>query len=212
MGPIRAAIFDLDGTLVDSLPATMEAFNDVVAPFLGTRLTAREVHGVALPNHRKILGNFLPADRVEEGLLKLRTAMLEQAPTVPIFPGIPDLLDQIRARGCAIAVATLRDPESASVILATTGLQAWVDHLSCGDVNQPGPAGNALSPESLQRIAGELGVAPGEVAFVGDSTADLEAGRKAGMRTAGVAWGYQRREDIWQSSPDFFFEPLVATL
>src|SRR6476646_3331861 len=65
---IRAAIFDLDGTLVDSLPATVDAFNAVVAPFLGTRLTAKEVRGVAGPNYRKILGNFLPADRVDAGL------------------------------------------------------------------------------------------------------------------------------------------------
>src|SRR3954471_18463063 len=120
MVPIRAAIFDLDGTLVDSLPSTMAAFNIVVAPFLGTKLTAREVHGVAGPNHRKILSNFLPSDRIDEGLAKLQVALLAHAPTVQAFPGILDLLHDVKARGCAVAVATLRDPDSAQVILATT--------------------------------------------------------------------------------------------
>lgn len=210
MVPIRAAIFDLDGTLVDSLPATMEAFNIVVAPFLGTRLTAREVHGVAGPNHRKILSNFLPADRLDEGLHKLRAALLAHAPMVPAFPGIVELLHDVKSRGCAIAIATLRDSDSANVILATTGLSGVVDHLSCGDVNVPGPGGHAVDPTSLVRIAEELRITTDQAAFIGDSSADLEAGRKAGMRTAAVSWGYQRREDLRQSGPDFLFDPHIA--
>src|SRR5207249_747722 len=99
MPPIRAAIFDLDGTLVDSLPATVDAFNVVVQPYLGTRLTAKEVRGVAGPNYRKILGNFLPAERVDTGMKDLLREVLAAAARVAIFPGVPKLLDDLTARG-----------------------------------------------------------------------------------------------------------------
>jgi pyrophosphatase PpaX len=207
MTNIRATIFDLDGTLVDSLPATMEAFNMVVAPFLGTRLTAREVHGVAGPNHRKILGNFLPGDRLDEGLLRLRVALLAHAPTVGAFPGILDLLGEIRAKGSAVVIATLRDPDSSNVIMASTGLGDAIDGISCSDVNAAGAGGSAIDPNALLRIVSELGIPAAEAAFVGDSAADVEAGRKAGLRTVGVSWGYQRREDLRASQPDFLLDP-----
>jgi HAD superfamily hydrolase (TIGR01509 family) len=212
MNPIRAAIFDFDGTLVDSLPATVEAFNAVVAPFLGTRLTVKEVRGVTGPNHRKILSNFLPADRVDEGMEKLRVELLSQAEGVRAYPGVADMITDLRARGCALALATLRDPESTNRILEVAGLSGLFHLVICGDVIKPGPGGNAIAAPSLLKIAEELLVTPEQATFIGDSTADLEAGRKAGMRTAAVSWGYQRREDLTMAGPDFLFEPLIATL
>src|SRR4029077_11237891 len=135
---------DFDGTLADSLPATVEAFNAVVAPFLGTRLTVKEVRGVTGPNHRKILKNFLPADRVDEGMEKLRIELLNQSEVVRPFPGIIDLISDLRGRGCALALATLRDPESTNRILEVTGLAGLFHLVICGDVTKPGPGGNAI--------------------------------------------------------------------
>ena|SRR5437763_1430529 len=207
MPPIRATIFDLDGTLVDSLPATVDAFNAVVAPFLGTRLTAKEVRGVAGPNYRKILGNFLPADRVESGHKQLLAEVLKKAGDVRVFPGIAPLLDDLQRRGCRLAIATLRDAESTSRILQATGLAARFESVMSGAEAQGKGTGYAVDPEALRALAGKLGTAIGQTAYVCDSTADVEAGRKAGLTTAAVCWGYQRREDLALSTPDYLFDP-----
>jgi phosphoglycolate phosphatase len=206
---IRAAIFDLDGTLVDSLPATVDAFNAVVAPFLGTRLTAKEVRGVHGPNYRKILGNFLPADRVDAGLKQLLGEVLKNAGRVAVFPGVPALLDDLLSRGCRLAVATLRDAESTARILEATGLKARFEHVLCGAEALGKGSGYAVDPAALQALVEKMACASDETAFVCDSAVDLETGRKAGLKTAAVAWGYQRREDLLVATPDFLFEPLT---
>ncbi len=212
MNPIRAAIFDLDGTLVDSLPATVDAFNVVVAPFLGTRLTAKEVRGVAGPNYRKILTNFLPADRVDGGLTTLHAEILKNIGSVAVFPGIGDLLGDLQRRGCRLGIATLRDTESANRILETTGLGAYFERVVAGGEAMGNGKGHAVDPEILAWLSSELGAGPEQTAYVCDSTVDIEAGRSAGLRTAAVAWGYQRKEDLALSAPDFLFDPLVSAI
>ena len=209
MQPIRAAIFDLDGTLVDSLPATVEAFNVVVMPFLGTRLTAKEVRIVGA-NYRKVLGNFLPPDKVESGLARLKQEFLAKVGDVRPFPGVPELLADLRGRGCKLAVATLRADEITRRILDSTGLAPSFDRVVSGDEALGSGGGFAVDPAILARISADLGVPVEHAAFVCDSAVDVEAGRKAGMRTAAVAWGYQRREDLTLAGPDFLFEPLIA--
>lgn len=209
MQPIRAALFDLDGTLVDSLPATVEAFNVVVSPFLGTRLTAKEVRIVGL-NYRKVLGNFLPPEKVDAGLERLLAEFVAKVGDVRPFAGVPDLLADLRRRGCKLVVATLRAEDITSRILESTGLTPSFDRVLCGAEAIGTGQGIAVDPAALVRVAGELGVPPEHAAFVCDSTVDLEAGRKAGMRTAAVAWGYQRREDLALSAPDFLFDALSA--
>lgn len=211
MSAIRAAIFDLDGTLVDSLPATIEAFNVVVMPFLGTRLTAKEVRIVG-PNYRKILGNFLPAERVDSGLATLSAEFLKRIPSVKVFPGVNDLLEDLARRGCRLAVATVRDQDTAFTILRETRLGAYFEQVYAGNVAHGDGAGLAVDPPALQRLAAELGCEPREAAFISDSVVDVEVGRKAGVRTAAVSWGYQRKEDLLLSEPDFLLEPLVSTL
>lgn len=211
MSAIRAAIFDLDGTLVDSLPATIDAFNVVVVPYLGTRLTAKEVRIVG-PNYRKVLGNFLPPDKVESGLGTLHQELAKRLDAITVFPGVVDLLADLRDRGCRLAVASVRDPDVVAQILGATGLIAWFDLVLSGDDARGDAKGGVVASPALQRLAADLGCAPAETAFVADSVADVDAARAAGLRTAAVAWGYQRREDLLLAAPDFLFEPLVSTL
>ena len=205
--PIRAAIFDLDGTLVDSLPATVDAFNVVVMPFLGTRLTAKEVRIVGA-NYRKVLGNFLPPDKVEAGLVRLQQEFLAKVGDVHPFPGVLALLADLKKRGCKLAVATLRDEEMTERILESTGLLPQFDRVICGKEALGTGPGFAVDPFALTLVSKELAVPVEHTAFVCDATVDVEAGRKAGMRTAAVSWGYQRREDLTLAGPDFLFDPL----
>lgn len=207
MQPIRAAIFDLDGTLVDSLPATVDAFNVVVSPFLGTRLTVKEVRIVGV-NYRKVLGNFLPADKVDAGLERLLAEFIAKVSEVRPFAGVPALLADLKSRGCKLAVATLRAEEITQQILDSSGLASSFDRVLCGPEAQGAGQGFAVDPVALTRVAGDLGIPVENAAFVCDSTVDVEAGRKAGMRTAAVSWGYQRREDLALSGPDFLFDPI----
>ena len=181
----------------------------MVSPFLGTRLTAKEVRIVGV-NYRKVLGNFLPPDKVDAGLDRLLAEFVAKVSDVRPFAGVPELLADLRRRGAKLAVATLREEEITARILESTGLASAFDRVLCGKEAIGAGQGFAVDPAALVRAVGDLGVPPDQSAFVCDSTVDLEAGRKAGMRIAAVAWGYQRREDLSLSAPDFLFETLGA--
>ncbi len=205
MEPIRAAVFDLDGTLVDTLPASVEAFNAVVVPFLGTRLTANEVRGLMGSSGEKALRNFLPPGMLGAGAHQLRAAFLTLVSTIRAFPGTPELLAEIARRGCRIGVATTHDRESVTRILESTQLGASVERVLCG-TEALGESSAGVDPAALGSLARELGGDPARVVYVCDSPEELEIGRKAGLRTAAVAWGYHRREELASQRPDFLFE------
>ena len=86
------------------------------------------------------------------------------------------------------------------------GFKAHFARVLCGEKAAGTASKGGLDPKALATMADDLGCAVDQVAYVGDSAADLEAGREAGMRIVAVSWGYQRKEDLMQIAPDYFFD------
>ncbi len=202
----RAVIFDLDGTLVDSLGDIASAMNEVL-----------ERHGFPshpLPAYRRFVGDGMerlvrralpPVDEetVARVLEDMRGTYARHAlRTTRPYPGVPDLLDRLAARGVPFAVLTNK-PHDAAVAMVRALLGRWrfaaVRGAVPGRPRKPDPAG-ALE------IARRLGVAPEGCLFVGDTPTDMATAGAAGMVPVGVLWGFRTEPELRGAGARFLLE------
>lgn len=193
-----AVIFDLDGTLVDSLPDIARAVNQALE---GVGLTPWPVEA-----YRPLVGWGLR--RLVESVLERQGADPERAgalteavvywyacqpvtDTVP-YPGIPELVGELRARGVPLAVLTNKRQAVAEGV---------VERLFGSDVfsvirgELPGLP-RKPDPRCAWEVATALGVEAAACWMVGDSAVDMELAARAGMRPVGVAWGFRGVEEL----------------
>jgi phosphoglycolate phosphatase len=188
--PVRLVVFDLDGTLVDSVADIASAANRMlarVAPH-GALLPLPPIRSFVGDGARELVARVLARAEVEApvdealGLFleAYRSGLLES--TRP-YPGVVEGLDALRDR--PLAVLTNKPGDMSREILAGLGLaDRFFRIYGGGDV-----PGRKPDPTGLRLILDEVGVPPGEALLVGDSPVDVRTGRNAGTRVAGVTYG-----------------------
>jgi pyrophosphatase PpaX len=180
--PRRAALFDLDGTLVDSMPFVVASFIHAVTPYRA-RPTEEEVlsrlGGPLETCLRNILGDASP-----DVFAGARARLMErqsgaEGGAFPPFDGAREALDALQARGVPLGIWTGRDRWSTERILKAQGLSGYFGSVVCGDdlgTHKP-------DPEGLLRAVRGLGSVPAQCVFLGDADVDIIGGRRAGVRT-----------------------------
>ena len=195
MRRVRAFLFDLDGTLVDSLADIGAAMNHALATL------GEPTHPLA--DYRRFVGEGVEvlAARAGPGLdSAARRAELIDAyqrryaehlfDETVVYPGVPELLALLRARAVPLGVLSNKPDAPTRVIceaLFPPGTFVCVQGQLPDVPVKPDPAA-ALA------LAAQLGVAPAEVAFVGDTAVDMRTAVAAGMHPVGVAWGFRPLE------------------
>jgi phosphoglycolate phosphatase len=116
------------------------------------------------------------------------------------YPGVQDGL---RALGGLKATATTKGTPTTRAVLEQFGLLPYFDHIQGTDGFPCKPA-----PDVLLRALGALGAKPEDCLFVGDSAADMEAGRRAGVTICAVRYGYGKPEDLLKWEPDYWISDL----
>ena len=201
---IKLAIFDLDGTLLDTLGdiagACNHALTECGCPTHEVGAYKRFV-GSGIMN---LFRRSLPEEqRTEEMVMKMRDAFVQyydahKDDTTRPYPGISDLLDSLTAKGIKLAVASNKYQEATEELVA----QYFRDYSFTSVLGQR--EGRPIKPDAgiiFEAMASCEGVRPDEVIYCGDSDVDMQTGINAGVRTVGVTWGFRSREELAAYSP-----------
>lgn len=193
---LRAVIYDLDGTLIDSREDLADSVNEMLGTMGLPQHADRIVWGFVGNGAERLVRRSLGPAHEERTAEALRLwhqiydrRLLEK--TVP-YPGIPELLKlPPRAR----AVLTNKPGRHARRILAGLGLASAFERVVGGDEMKPKP-----DPEGLLRLCSELDAQPSEALLVGDSPVDLATGAAAGVPVCAVTWGFGERAALTSAS------------
>jgi phosphoglycolate phosphatase/pyrophosphatase PpaX len=200
---LRGLIFDLDGTLADTIPICITAFQHTVEAHSGPSLSHEEVESLFGPTEEGMLQRVLP----EYSPLALETYLseyerLHTAFTVP-FPGVAALLDGLQRRAIRLAVVTGKGRRSAEITCRALGIRRYFSYLETGSPNGP------VKPAAIARVLRAWSLQPPDVAYVGDAPADIQAARSAGVVAVGAAWAPAASYSLLQAArPDFLFRAV----
>jgi pyrophosphatase PpaX len=204
MAAIQTVLFDLDGTLIDSIRLILDSYHHTLATHgLPPRTDDYWLRGVGTP-----LSVQFAEWRDDLGKLEAMVATYREYNVahhdrmVTVYPGVVAALEAIRAAGRRTGLVTSKNRQGALRGLTLVRLEAMMDVLVCADeVTNPKP-----HPEPVEKAVALLGADPGTTVYVGDSIHDMVSGRAAGVRTAAALWGPFGREHLELASPDYWLE------
>jgi phosphoglycolate phosphatase len=194
----RLALFDCDGTLVDSQHVICAAMEDCFAA-AGLEAPARErtrrVVGLSLVEAMRAMLPEADHERhvaLAEDYKRAFQAMRARGDVEePLFDGIAALIDALEADGWLLGVATGKSDRGLALCLESHGLSGRFVTLQTADRHPSKP-----HPSMIQTAMAEAGAAPGTTMMIGDTSYDMAMARTAGATAVGVAWGYHGEDEL----------------
>ena len=194
----KLALFDCDGTMVDSQSNICASMDQAFTK-----------HGLTPPNHhqtRRIVGlslqeavrQLLPdgedgliaeiTQSYKDGFFQLRQ---EGGVHEPLYEGLGELLDELEAGGWMLGVATGKSDRGLNHVMESHGLKERFVTLQTADRHPSKP-----HPAMVELAMAEAGAAKETTAMIGDTSFDMEMGVNAGVRSIGVDWGYHEADEL----------------
>lgn len=193
-------VFDVDGTLVDSARDICGAIQDVLAAYGRPGVTQdslRRYIGMHLLDMFLDLG--FEAQSIDPMIADYRRIYPERKHALTsVYPGVPEMLAALGGRK---TTATTKGTPMTRAILNQFGLLPHFDHVQGTDGFPAKP-----EPDVILTSIRALGARPEDCLLVGDAPADMEAGRRAGVRTCAVRYGYGNREEMARWTPDYWID------
>jgi pyrophosphatase PpaX len=198
---LTAILFDMDGTLADTIPVCIQAYQVTVQHFCGRTPEVAEIYAHFGPSEEGILEQFIPG-RLEE-TLPFFLAHYERCHTscAQPFSGVARLFSVLKAKKMRSAIVTGKGLHSAEISMRVLGLSQWVDMLEAGS------ASGAIKPHSMRQVLQRWGIPPEQAAYVGDTPYDISAAREAGLLPVGAAWAADsllRSQPVTGDCPIFY--------
>ena len=179
---LHGIIFDLDGTLADTMEVCLRAFQETLLRYNGTTITLQELFALFGPSEVGILAGLLPNYGVEAYRYYLTCYERCHDVCTRPFPGVEELMDKLRSIGLRIAIVTGKSAETAEISMRILGLASRVEQLETGFIDR------GDKPELIRRVVKSWGFTSEQVAYVGDVPTDLYAAELAGVLPIGAAW------------------------
>ncbi len=197
-------LFDIDGTLLDSAPDICGAIQHVLdANGGGTKSFdyLKSFVGLHLVDLFQDVFPAYTAGQIDALVEQYRKCYRGRGHTMTkIYAGVKEALATLQGRK---STATTKGTPTTRLILEQFGLLDYFEHVQGTDGFPSKPA-----PDVILKSMEALGAKPAECLMVGDSVADMAAGRQAGVKTCAVLYGYGNREDMARHQPDFWIHDL----
>jgi phosphoglycolate phosphatase len=191
---LRLIMFDLDGTLVDTVQDITDALNFALKPYGLNSLTVEDTIKIVGEGVSRLVEKVLPIEK-----LHLKSDVMNRflgyysehlIDNSKEYPYIKETLENLT--GCKKAVISNKREDLSKKLLEELGLSEYFDLIIGSDT-----AGERKpSPVPVLYVVAKLGLSPEESVIVGDSNYDMEAGKRAGVRTIAVTYGYRPRENL----------------
>ncbi len=193
-----AVVFDLDGTIVDSVELIIVSFQHAIRQVLGREASREEsIANVGRPLREQMA--MLSPDRADELVAVYREFNhREHDRMLTLYDGILSLLHTLQMGGVKLGLVTSKSRYTTQMAFDLTGIESYFDEAVCADESPR----NKPSPDPILLCLERLAVSPGDAAYVGDSPSDIQAALAAGVHAIGVTWGVFSEEALASEKPD----------
>lgn len=201
----QACIFDLDGTLLDTVESLAYSGNRMLAHFGYPPLPVKNYNYYAGEGAGMLVRRCL-RDSGDTGLTLYEEAeplyrqIFAEDPYYKLkhFPGVREVVDALKEKGMKVAVFSNKPHNQAMEVIEKMFGKGYFDHIQGQMTGIP----RKPSPEGALHIAKLFGAEPGECLYVGDTWTDMETGKRAEMFTVGVTWGFRPEEELREYHAD----------
>ena len=182
---IKAVLFDLDGTLINTKRLYLEAYRRALEPDLGRLLTDQDILAIDSRTEHKVFETCLRADDIAACIQRFygHYAALHDSLFDGLYPGVLELLDELRRRRMTMGIVTGKSRRAWEVTAAATELGLFDVVIVEDDVSQPKP-----DPSGLQAELDALQLTPDDALYIGDAAHDLQAASAAGVQGVAALW------------------------
>lgn len=196
----KTLVFDFDGTIADTLGETRRIFNKI-APDYGIREVAEEeLNQLRHLSLKELLDHLdIPKRRVPALIARGTGMMRGNITQLQLIPGMSEVLIELRRHVRSFGILTSNATANVDLFLRTHGLREQFDFIS---------STSKLTGKSkhLRAIRKTFSLRPEELLYIGDELRDVKASQKAGIPIAAVTWGFNSRESLAASEPDYLFD------
>jgi len=204
----KAYLFDIDGTLLYSASDICGAIQSVLGQTACRPVTFEFLRGYIGLHLLDLFSDLFPTyttEQYDELIRQYRAIYLGRGHTeTRVFPGVAEALAELGGRK---STATTKGTPTTRAVLEKFGLIRYFDHVQGTDGFPCKPA-----PDVVLKSLGELGMDPRDCLMVGDAPADMEAGRRAGVKTCAVRYGYGNPTELAKHEPDYWVNDLRELL
>ena len=204
MSGLQTALFDLDGTLIDSIRLILDSYHHTLTHHkLPSRTDEEWLRGMGTPLHVQFSEWRGSPEMLDAMIATYREYNLKHHDRmVTVYPGVVDAIREMKAAGIQTGLVTSKNRHGALRGLSLVGLEALMDVMVCADeVTNPKP-----HPEPVEKAVALLGADRATTVYVGDSIHDMQSGRAAGVKTAAALWGPFARSHLERAKPDYWLE------
>ena len=196
---LKVIIFDFDGTLADTIDILLSITNRLSAEFGFKSATKEELTQLSNLTSWQILRySGISIFKVPLLIRKLKAELRSEIPNIQLFPGIKEVLQNLKNSGFQLGIITSNSRENVLASLENNGLQDTFTFIYSGSTFG--------KHKVIKRWLKKERVNPEEVVYVGDETRDIDAARKTGVKVIAVSWGFNSQEALAGQNPDFLIE------
>ncbi|GIP27474.1 phosphoglycolate phosphatase [Paenibacillus sp. J23TS9] len=202
-GEIDGVLFDFDGTLADTLPLSFHAFKEVFRKYTGRDYTNEELVSLFGPTEDGIISGVLKDEFLSAEACAAYYRLYDEhhEEMLKLSAEIRMMLEELAEYHIPMGIITGKSRRSLDISLDKLGMRHYFDVQFAGDeLKRPKP-----DREGIDRAMEALGIHPQATLFIGDSNADMTAGRAAGTRIGGAHWFEEVQNVSLTPEPDYLF-------